>query len=171
MMNRHYTSKWFKFAAPGLCVIALLHPHNVLAQSPPYDVLLKGGRVIDPANHVDQVMDVAIAGGKITAVKKDIPASEAGKVVDASGPIVTPGLIDIHVHLGHGGAPLDWFAPSGRSHIAPLGIPADLMLTSGVTTVVDAGTSGAETFLQEKEEVIDHAKIRVLAFLNIVANG
>ncbi|HEY7616595.1 MAG TPA: amidohydrolase family protein, partial [Terriglobales bacterium] len=136
-----------------------------------YDLLLKGGHVIDPANRLDALMDVAVAGGKIAAVEKDIPANQAGKVVDVSGLYVTPGLIDIHFHVGHGGAPLNWFAPEGRAHIGPLGIPADIALQSGVTTVVDAGTSGAETFLQTKEEVIDHAKVRVLAFLNIVANG
>src|SRR5256712_9019156 len=116
-------------------------------------------------------MDVAVLKDKIAAVKKDIPASQAGKVVNASGLYVTPGLIDIHFHIGHGGAPLNWFTPEARAHIGPLGIPADLALQSGVTTIVDAGTSGAETFLQEKEEVIDRAKVRVLAFLNIVANG
>src|SRR5438309_8446250 len=86
-------------------------------------------------------------------------------------PVRHSGLIDIHFHIGHGGAPLNWFTPEARAHIGPLGIPADLALQSGVTTLVDAGTAGAETFLQEKEEVIDHAKVRVLAFLNIVANG
>jgi dihydroorotase len=140
-------------------------------QSPRYDLLIKGGRVIDPANHIDLIMDVAIAAGKIAAVTKDIPSDETKKIVDANGLIVTPGLIDIHVHIGHGGAPLNWFTPEGRAHLAPLGIPADLMLTSGVTTVVDAGSAGANTFLQEKKEVIDRAKIRVLTFLNIVANG
>ena len=141
------------------------------AQSPQYDLLLKGGHVIDPANHINGVMDVAIAKDKIAAVAKDIPAEQAGKVVNASGLYVTPGLIDIHFHIGHGGAPLNWFAPDGRAHTEPLGIPADIALQSGVTTIVDAGTAGAETFLQEKEEVIDHAKVRILAFLNIVANG
>jgi dihydroorotase len=91
--------------------------------------------------------------------------------VDTSGLYVTPGLIDIHVHIGHGGAPLDWFTPEGRTHTAPYGIPADIALQAGVTTMVDAGSSGADTFLLEKEEVIDRAKVRVLAFLNIVANG
>src|SRR5438132_1611508 len=116
-------------------------------------------------------MAVAVTKNKIAAVEKDIPARQAGKVVNASGLYVTPGLIDIHFHIGHGGAPLNWFTPEARAHIGPLGIPADLALQSGVTTLVDAGTAGAETFLQEKEEVIDHAKVRVLAFLNIVANG
>src|SRR5579862_951030 len=156
-------------------------------QAPRYDLLLKGGHVIDPANGIDGKMDVGISSGKIAAVEKDIPANQAGKVVDVSGLYVTPGLIDIHYHVGHGGAPLNWFAPDAATHevlsaatlasadprgpLVPYGIPADLALQSGVTTIVDAGSAGADTFLQEKEEVIDHAKIRVLAFLNIVANG
>ncbi len=143
----------------------------VQAQAPQYDLLLKGGHVLDPANHIDGVMDVAVSGGKIAAVGKNIPASEAGKVVDVNGLYVTPGLIDIHVHVAQGGAPLDWFAPIARSHLRPLAIPADVMLQSGVTTVVDAGTAGADTFLIEKEEVIDRSQIRVLAWLNIVADG
>lgn len=149
----------------------LLPPPYSFAQSPHYDLLLKGGHVIDPANHIDAVMDVAVSAGKIAAVDNDIPASSAGKVVDVSGLFVTPGLIDIHFHIGHGGAPLNWFDPEARQHEGPLGIPADLALQSGVTTIVDAGTSGAETFLQTKDEVIDQAKVRVLAFLNIAANG
>ena len=155
-------------------------------QAPRFDLLLKGGHVIDPANGLDAKMDVAISLGRIAAVERDIPANEAGKVVDVSGLYVTPGLIDIHYHVGHGGAPLNWFASDStehelpviaalttdpRSQFVPYGIPADLALQSGVTTIVDAGSAGAATFLQEKEEVIDHAKVRVLAFLNIVADG
>jgi len=155
-----------------LCPVALF---ALLAASSPaqthYDLLLKGGHVIDPANHIDAVMDVAVSAGKIAAVAKDIPADTAGKVVDVSGLYVTPGLIDIHYHVGHGGAPINWFEPSARSTEESLGIRADLALQSGVTTIVDAGTSGAETFLQTKLEVIDHAHVRVLAFLNIVGNG
>lgn len=159
------------FAACVMLATILLASTLMSAQTLHYDLLLKGGHVIDPANHLDAVMDVAVLKGRIAAVEKDIPASQAGKVVNASGLIVTPGLIDIHFHIGHGGAPLDWFAPEGRSHQAPLGIPADMALAAGVTTVVDAGTAGADTFLQEKEEAIDHSGVRVLAFLNIVANG
>jgi len=164
---------WIKmpFALVMMIAIALGSPIVLHAQAPHYDLLLKGGHVIDPANHIDEVRDIAVSQGKIVAVEKNIPADQAGKVVDVSKLYVTPGLIDIHFHVGHGGAPLNWFAPDARAHISPLGIPADLALQSGVTTVVDAGTSGAETFLQEKEEVIEHAKVRVLAFLNIVANG
>jgi dihydroorotase len=156
-------------------------------QAPRYDLLLKGGHIIDPANGLDAKMDVAVSLGRIAAVEKDIPANQAGKVVDVSGLYVTPGLIDIHFHVGHGGAPLNWFAPESANHevlsaaalasadpralLVPYGIPADLALQSGVTTIVDAGSAGADTFLQEKEEVIDHAKVRVLAFLNIVSDG
>src|SRR5213079_3672335 len=158
-----------------------------VVDTPRYDLLLKGGHVIDPANERDGRMDVAVSGSQIAAVERDIPANQGAKVVDVSGLYVTPGLIDIHYHIGHGGAPLNWFAPdspdlevplataslttSPRLQLAPLGVPADLALQSGVTTLVDAGTAGADTFLQEKEEVIDHAKVRVLAFLNIVENG
>jgi|SRR5580658_3127645 dihydroorotase len=159
------------FLVVAVFVIAFDLPVVMSAQVPHYDLLLKGGHVLDPANHIDDVRDVAVSQGKIAAVEKNIPSEQAGKVVDVSKLYVTPGLIDIHYHIGHGGAPLNWFALDARAHALPLGIPADLALESGVTTIVDAGTAGAETFLAEKEEVIDKAKVRVLAFLNIVANG
>ena len=75
-------------------------------QAPRYDLLLKGGHIIDPANGLDAKMDVGVSFGRIAAVEKDIPANQAGEVVDVSGLYVTPGLIDIHYHVGHGGAPL-----------------------------------------------------------------
>src|ERR1700723_4728834 len=159
------------FLVVAVFVIAFDIPVVMSAQVPRYDLLLKGGHVIDPANHIDEVRDVAVLQGKIAAVEKNIPPDQAGKVVDVSNLYVTPGLIDIHYHVGHGGAPLDWFAVDARAQALPLGIPADLALQSGVTTIVDAGTSGAENLLQKKEEVIDRAKVRVLAFLNIVGNG
>jgi len=167
-------SNWAKVIFFMLSMVfanTLSSPIPAQAQAMHYDLLLKGGHVIDPANDLDKVADVAISAGKIAAVGESIPASAAEKVVDVSGLYVTPGLIDIHFHVGHGGAPLNWFAPEARSRIAPLGVPADLALAAGVTTLVDAGTAGADTFLQEKEEVIDQAKVRLLAFLNIVANG
>src|SRR5438309_9172020 len=133
---------------------------GALAQAPRYDLLLKGGHVIDPANHLDAVMDVAVSKDNSVAVEKDTPATQAGKVVNVSGLFVTPGLIDIHYHVGHGGAPLNWFAPEARVHEAPLGLLADLALQAGVTTIVDAGSAGANTFLQEKEEVIDRSAVR-----------
>lgn len=138
---------------------------------PPYDLLFKGGHVIDPANLLDDRRDVAVKDGKIAAVGENIPATDARLVVNVSGLYVTPGLIDIHVHVGHGGARLDWFEPDSPSGIRPLGIIPDTVLTSGVTTIVDAGSSGADTFLREKYEAMDHSTVRVLAFLNIVAAG
>jgi dihydroorotase len=171
----------------GLFLCVFLAKAQVPVIQVRYDLLLKGGHIIDPANGLDARMDVAISFGRIAAVEKDIPVNQAGKVVDVSGLYVTPGLIDIHYHVGHGGAPLNWFAPESANHevlppdalastdpraqFVPYGIPADLALQSGVTTIVDAGSAGADTFLQEKEEVIDHAKVRVLAFLNIVSDG
>jgi dihydroorotase len=165
--------RWINVPRALIAVLALVlgSPLSMLSQAPRYDLLLKGGHVIDPANHIDDVRDVAVFQGKIAAVEKNIPVDQAAKVVDAAKLYVTPGLIDIHYHVGHGGAPLNWFALDARAHAEPLGVPADLALESGVTTIVDAGTAGAETFLLEKEEVIDRAKVRVLAFLNIVANG
>jgi len=160
---------YLQFALVGATFLALASPSAT--QTPTYDLLLKGGHVIDPGKNLDAVLDVAITGGKIAAVGKDLSAAQAKKVVDVAGLYVTPGLIDIHYHIGHGGAPLDWFTPEARAHLQPLGIPADWALTSGVTTIVDAGTAGADTFFLEKEEVIDRAQVRVLAFLNIVANG
>ena len=136
-----------------------------------YDLLLKGGHVIDPANRIDRKMDVAVAGGKVAAVEHDIDPAEARKVVSVRGLFVTPGLVDIHVHVGYGGVPDDWYSPGARTHTPPFGVPADLMLTSGVTTAVDTGSAGAETFLRQKQMVMDQAQVRVLAFLNIVANG
>jgi dihydroorotase len=141
------------------------------AQAPKYDLLLKGGHVIDLANHVDRMMDVAVSNHRIAAVAADIPASQAGNVVDVSGYYVTPGLIDIHVHVGNGGVPLDWFTPSSRHREVPEGIMTDIPLEAGVTTMVDAGSSGANNFIQEMLQVTDHSQVRLLSWLNIVENG
>ncbi len=160
-MNKTFASMTLGLALMG----------TAAAQAQEFDLLLKGGHIIDPANNVNEPRDVAVAHGKIAAVEKDIDPTKARKVVEVTGLYVTPGFIDIHAHVGHGGASLDWFEPSANSHIAPLGVPADLALASGVTTLVDAGSSGANTFLWEKREVVDHSQIRVLVFLNIVAAG
>jgi dihydroorotase len=131
-----------------------------MASQPQYDLLLKGGWVIDPANDRDGVMDVAIAGDKIAAVGPDLDTNAATTVADVSGHYVTPGLIDIHVHVYH------TREPEGLS------IMADFhSFRSGVTTVVDTGTAGAKHFLHFKRTVIDRAKTRILAFINIVKSG
>lgn len=121
-----------------------------------YDLILKGGHVIDPANHIDDVMDVAIANGKIAAVGKGL--SGAGRVFDANGHYVTPGLVDIHVHV----------YLKGRSAT----VAADQsVLPHGTTTIVDAGVAGWRTFDDFKSTIIDRSKVRILAMLNIVGGG
>ncbi len=130
----------------------------------PYDLLLKGGHVIDPKNNVDRVADVAIAGGKIVRVAPGIGASEAKKVADVSGLYVVPGLIDIHAHM-YAGTGIR--AITGDSSVYPDGFS----FRTGVTTMVDAGSSGWRNFPDFKQRVIDRAQTRVLALLNISGGG
>src|SRR5258708_27368111 len=131
-----------------IAIASLVSASQLAAQAPPtYDLLLKGGHVIDPANNVDAMVDVAIAGGKIAAVGKDISVTLAKKVVDVSGLYVTPGLIDIHYHVGHGGAPLDWFTAEGRGYQQPPRIPSHSAVNSPVSPLVHAGGSPRVTFL------------------------
>jgi dihydroorotase len=130
-----------------------------------YDFLLKGGHVIDPRNRISAVRDVAIANGKVAAVAANIAPAEALKVVDASGHYVTPGLVDIHVHVYAGTGERGSYA--GDNSVYPDGFT----LRSGVTTVVDAGGSGWRNFEDFKQRIIDRSKTRVLALLNIVGNG
>ena len=137
----------------------------VIVQGQQFDLLIKNGRVIDPKNQIDSKLDVAIKDGKIAKVAKDIPSAQAKKVIDASGFLVTPGLIDIHTHVFVGSKP-DTFA-DGFSSVSP----DDFTFRSGVTTVVDAGTSGWRNFPVFKDHVIDKSQTRVLAFLNIAGTG
>lgn len=130
------------------------------------DLLLKGGHVIDPKNNIDSKMDVAIAEGKIAQVAPDIPATNAKKVVDVTGLIVTPGLVDMHVHVFPGND-LGAYIANAQTSVAPDGFT----FRAGVTTVVDAGSSGWKNFRQLKAQTIDRAQTRVLALLNIVGTG
>jgi dihydroorotase len=132
---------------------------------PSYDLLLKGGHVIDGKNKISAVQDVAIAGGKIAEVAANIPAAKAAKVVDVSGLYVTPGLVDMHVHVYAGTGQRGAYC--GDNSVYPDGFT----FRSGVTTVADAGSSGWRNFPDFKDRVIDRAKTRVLAFLNIVGRG
>src|SRR5207249_5243341 len=118
----------------------------------------KGGHVIDPSQSLSAIRDVAIAGNKVASIAAGIAESEARIVVDARGNIVTPGLVDIHVHVYDG--------------VAPLGIPADPnCIAKGATTVVDAGSAGAHTFPGFRRLVINTAETRVYALLNISVVG
>lgn len=130
------------------------------------DILLKGGHVIDPKNNIDAVMDVAIADGKILRLAPQIDAAGAIKVIDISGLYLSPGIIDIHVHV---------FAGTNKAQKymdGPNSLPPDgFTLRSGVTTVVDAGSAGWKSFPLFKKNIIDNSKTRVLSFLNIVGDG
>src|SRR5881394_3639970 len=137
---------------------------SAVGAQPAYDLLLKGGHVIDAKNGVDGVRDVAISGGKIALVAEKIDPAEARKVVDVSGLYVTPGLIDIHVHLYHRTNP-----PPGATDESVN--PDAFSFRSGVTTMVDAGSSGWKDFADFRDHTIKRAGTRVLAFLNIVASG
>jgi dihydroorotase len=123
-----------------------------------YDLLVRGGHVVDPAQGLSAVRDVAIAGHTVARLAEGIPEAEARQVLDARGKIVTPGLIDIHVHVYDG--------------VAPLGIPADPnCIAKGATTVVDAGSAGAHTFPGLRKYVINVVDTRVYALLNISVVG
>jgi len=130
-----------------------------------YDLLIKGGHVIDAKNGISAVRDVAIKGGTIAAVTTNIPASRAAKTVNASGLYVTPGLIDIHVHVYAGEKKNDYAG-------GDWGLPPDgFTLRSCVTTVADAGSSGWRNFEDFKTRIIDQSVTRVTAFINIVGAG
>src|SRR5262245_48801373 len=130
-----------------------------------YDLLLRGGHVIDARNNVDAVRDVAIAAGRIAHIAAKINPAEAGKTIDVSGLYITPGLVDIHTHVYTGTGEPNSYA--GDSSVYPDGFTFRV----GVTTVVDAGGAGWRNFEDFKTRVIDRARTRVLAFINIVGNG
>jgi dihydroorotase len=126
--------------------------------APIYDLLVRGGHVIDPSQGLSAETSVAVRQGKIARIAANIPESEARQVLDARKMIVTPGLVDVHVHVYDG--------------VAPLGIPADPnCIAKGATTVVDAGSAGAHTFPGFKQYVVRMVETRVYALLNISVVG
>jgi len=146
-------------------ILAFCATAGLLHGQTTYDLLLKGGHVIDPKNNISRVMDVAISGGRIARVDASIPASAAKKVVDSKDLYVTPGLIDIHAHVYIRGNPKE--LDRGENNVQP----DAFSFRSGVTTMVDAGTSGWRTFPDFRERIIDRAQTRVLAMLNIAGYG
>ena len=121
-----------------------------------FDLILKGGRVVDPSQQLDAVRDVAFAGGKVAAIGESLSGAKATR--DVKGRIVTPGLIDIHTHVYWGGT--------------SLGVdPVALALRSAVTTLIDAGSAGAGNFLGFRRHVIEPSPIRILAYVNISFPG
>jgi len=143
-------------AAIGLVICSMAQ----VSAEQKYDLLLKGGHLIDPRNRISAVRDVAIANGKVAAVAANIDPAEAFKVVDVSGHYVTPGLVDIHVHVYAGTGERGSYA--GDNSVYPDGFT----LRAGVTTIADAGSSGWRSYEDFKQRIIDRSKTRVLAFLN-----
>ncbi len=128
-----------------------------------YDLLLRGGRVIDPANGRDARLDVAVSGKHIAEVAADIPPEQAERVLDVAGALVVPGIIDMHTHVYR-------FPAGPHSYVESMHADAHL-LASGVTTTVDAGTAGWRNFHDFKTRDIDRSKVRILAYLNIAGEG
>jgi dihydroorotase len=150
-----------------LCIVflSLAASFAVAQQQAQYDLLIQGGHVVDAKNGLSAVRDVAIRDGKIAAVSEHIDPATALKTVSAKGLYVTPGLIDIHVHV---------YASTGEAHSYAGDnsvFPDGFTFRVGVTTVADAGCAGYKNFEDFKEHVIDRSKTRVLAFLNIVGAG
>src|ERR1700722_10894040 len=136
-------------------------PPNPLA----YDLLLKGGHLLDDKNHIDAMRDVGIKDGKVVAVAEHLQAKDALKTIELNGLYVTPGLIDLHTHVYTGTGERHSYA--GYLSVYPDGFT----LRNGVTTIVDAGSSGWRNFDDFKDKIIDRSKTRVLAELNIVGSG
>lgn len=123
-----------------------------------YDLLLKGGRVIDPAQGLDETLDVAFKSGKVAEVGPDIAPQSAGETRDVSGRLVCPGLLDLHTHVYWGGT--------------SLGVDAEeIARRSGTTTFVDAGSAGAGNFAGFRKHIVEPAAPRILAYLNISFPG
>ncbi len=123
-----------------------------------YDLILTGGRVIDPSRNIDTVADIAFDDGKVAAIGPDLPRDGAKHVRDVSGKLVTPGLIDLHTHVYWGGT--------------SIGIdPTDYARRCGTTTMIDAGTAGAGNFAGFRAHVIEPCDARILAYLNVSFAG
>jgi len=124
----------------------------------PYDLILTGGRVIDPSQAIDARLDVAFANGKVAAIGPNLAGERHTQRKDVSGLIVTPGLIDLHTHVYWGGT--------------SLGIDAEeFCRTSGVTTSVDTGSAGPGNFAGFRAHVIERSQVRILAYLHISHAG
>src|SRR5213080_2700970 len=123
-----------------------------------YDLILRGGRVVDPSQKLDAVTDVAFADGKVARIGAGLKTDAKTEVRDVSGRIVTPGLIDLHTHVYWGGT--------------SLGIDAeDFCRRSGVTTAVDTGSAGAGNFAGFRKHVIERSEVRILAYLHVSFAG
>ncbi len=145
-------------------VMAMLF--SIVSIGQEYDLLIKGGTLIDAKSQVTKKMDVAISNGKVAEIANTISAKKAKTVIEAEGMLVSPGLIDIHGHVFYGTDENAMYG-GGINGVAP----DNFTFRSGVTTIVDAGSSGWRDFYEFKKRTIDQSKTRVLAFLNIVGSG
>ena len=147
------SSSAFSFSAP-----AVASAEQGAAPRASYDLLIAGGRVIDPGQNLSAVRDVAILHGRVARIAESIPHTQARSVFDATDKIVTPGLIDLHSHV--------------YEHGTPLGVNSDRVgIEAGVTTIVDCGTAGAAMFPGFRKFVIEGARTRIYALLNISTAG
>ena len=147
-----------------LIAICLVMDSMIHAQT--FSIIIKSGHVINPKNNIDELTDIALKDGKIALVARNIDAKQGIQVVNAKGLYVTPGLIDMHVHVYYG-SNVDQEYMNGPNSVVPDGFT----FRTGVTTVVDAGSAGWRTFPAFKKQIIDQSQTRVLAFLNIVGEG
>jgi len=138
-----------EFLASSLVLAAIPAPFPI---APRFDLVIKGGRVLDASQKIDRTMDVAIRQGKIALLQPDISPTDAAEVFDARGRIVTPGLVDIH------------------EHVRPGELSAEQVLSTGVTTVVDAGSRGADGIL-DMIAVSNSAPNRVRVLINVSRLG
>ena len=128
------------------------------AQPEFYDLVIKSGRVIDPATGTDSILDVGVRDGIIAAIEPKLAAATAARNIDATGLLVTPGLIDLHVHVYRA--------------VSYLSVDADVIgKKGGVTTVLDAGTAGSRSYPGLKEFIVDRARVRVLALMHLSSIG
>lgn len=123
-----------------------------------WDILIKNGCLIDPAQQINAVLDVGLKGGNVVAIANDLPAASAQLVLDAEGAYVVPGFIDLHTHIYWGGT--------------SLGVETEAIAKqSGVTTFVDAGSAGAGNILGFKAHIADQSLLKIFAFVNIAFPG
>ena len=123
-----------------------------------YDLIVKGGAVVDPSQNLHGISDVAIEDGKIAKISTNIPAEESKRVVEVKGKVVIPGLIDIHTHVYSG--------------VTDNGVDPDIGgVRAGVTTMVDAGSSGCDTFAGFPAHIIPNTATEIIVFLHICRTG
>jgi dihydroorotase len=148
ILRRHFLQQ------AGAAAAAFAAPQT----DPSFELLIAGGRVIDPGRKIDALLDIGIAGSRIAAVGPHLSRERARQVFDATGTMVTPGLIDMHGHV------FDPFLPVSID-------PDQVGIPKAVTTIVDAGSAGANTFPGFRKYVIERAATRVYALLNISVIG